>query len=54
MTNLIFSFGIPIDHPILSFAKMKIYAQDSIVGRASPEKTLLNIINHALTGQRRG
>lgn len=47
-------FGIPMDHSTLSFVKIKIYTQDSIVGRASPDKILLNIINHELTRQRRG
>lgn len=43
-----------MNHPALYFAKEEIFAQDSVAGTASPNKILLNIINHELIRQRRG
>ena len=48
-TNVIFSSGIPVDHPALPFANIKIYAQDYIVETDSPDKILFEKINHELT-----
>lgn len=43
-----------MDHPVLPFANIKIYAQDYIVETGSPDKILLDQINHELTRLRRG